>query len=362
MDIYGFFNSKDVADYLKFINYEFTLPEAAFIVYQSEHRTLGEKFEAWQELIDTMPDCPVEERRNVRPMESFHQFLRDYMELQKKILRTFRESDGYIYTYSFYDSPYYWGSMYFADADAAFADFEKEKEDYLADGEQRVRFVRLPVHGQADSERMGTIWIDMTMDLEVISMEASYPLLSEEEDALFRKFDWMFFLFPAPFRRGDIVIDRSCYPDKEGPFVLDVISTWDKDTMLKNGFSPQHPWVRSHEKGLKFRLEYGDSSDMSYAACYLDKECEGFPKLYHGNGWTYLNLELYREPLQGMDRVLKAVSSAMTYDQEYGGLSLEPELLCSAYQLILVEEMCKVNREFLEGCFPEDWKERAGLK
>ncbi|MCD8207973.1 MAG: hypothetical protein LUD72_08565 [Bacteroidales bacterium] len=361
MDIYRFFNSKDVADYLKDINYEFTLPEAAFLVYQSEHRTLEEKFAAWGELIDTMPDCPVEERRNVRPMESFHQFLRDYMELQKKILRMFRESDGHIYRYEFYDTPYYREDKYFVDADAVFAHFSQNKEGYLEGGKQRMRFIRQALQGQPDLEETDNIWIEMTMDLDVMSVD-TLNVLSDEEEALMEQFEGMFFMIPTPFKRGDILIDRSCYCRGPGPFVLDSISTWDRETLLQQGYAPQSRHVRSREEAIRFLQEYGDTTDMSYGGYFLDKEGEGFSMLYGENGATYLNLERYEEPLQGFDRVLKAVSSAMTVDPECGGPSLEPELLCGAYQLILTEEMCKVNRAFLEGCYLEEQKEQAGLK
>lgn len=59
MDIYSFFNSRDVADYLRGEKHEFTAAEAAYIVYLSDTATLDEKLVAWQEIVDTMPDCPV---------------------------------------------------------------------------------------------------------------------------------------------------------------------------------------------------------------------------------------------------------------------------------------------------------------
>ena len=61
MDIYNFINSKDIQEYLRGINYTFTTPEAAFLVYMCKHVTLEEKFQAWFEIIRTMPDSELEE-------------------------------------------------------------------------------------------------------------------------------------------------------------------------------------------------------------------------------------------------------------------------------------------------------------
>ena len=58
MDIYKFINSKDVRNYLKEINYEFTPVETAWLIWQST-KPLEERHKAWQEMIYTMPDVPI---------------------------------------------------------------------------------------------------------------------------------------------------------------------------------------------------------------------------------------------------------------------------------------------------------------
>ena len=65
MNIYNFINSKDVRKYLQDIDYQFTTPEAAFVVYWCKHATLDKKIEAWQEIIETMPDCSMERRESL---------------------------------------------------------------------------------------------------------------------------------------------------------------------------------------------------------------------------------------------------------------------------------------------------------
>ncbi len=384
MDICSFINSRDIAEHLRNIDYDFTLPEAAFIVYQSEISTMDEKFAAWQEMIDKMPDCELEDRCALwepKSAGSFHQFLRDYMALQKKILKMFYEADEAVYTYSVYatgkhpnskektelgDLEPEWNKVggYFADLQSAIADYKKEKEDYLSDGMLRVKFAKRSLLREPDPDRDCEITVHMTTDLDVIDVDY-YGLkeLSDEEFALDSRFAQMWFAFPTPFKRGDIVIDRSCRHNFfSGPFVLDGLLSWDRETLLKNGFSEQSPMVKSRDEQIARLTKSGDTSDMDYYAVYLDADDTGFPRIYNEVFWTYLNLERYVEPLKGMYRMLKPVSSALTYDPEYGGPSIEPELFCSAFQLIMMEQMCKYDRLRLERCLTEEAQELAGLK
>ena len=59
MNIYRFFNSKYIAEHLRSLNYQFTPLEIAAVVDMSRDATMDERFAAWQEIIDTMPDCEV---------------------------------------------------------------------------------------------------------------------------------------------------------------------------------------------------------------------------------------------------------------------------------------------------------------
>ena len=59
MNIYRFINSKDIRAHLQSLRYDFTPPEAAFLVWQCATATLSEKHIAWRELIQTMPDCAI---------------------------------------------------------------------------------------------------------------------------------------------------------------------------------------------------------------------------------------------------------------------------------------------------------------
>ena len=73
MNIYDFFNSRDVAEHCKNIGHKFTAMEIAFLVWQSNEHTLAEKHTAWQKIIDTMPDEPLPEYYWIN--NSLHDFL-----------------------------------------------------------------------------------------------------------------------------------------------------------------------------------------------------------------------------------------------------------------------------------------------
>ena len=72
MDICSFVNSPDIADYLRKVDYQFNSLETSWLIYQCKHITLEEKYAAWEELIATMPDCPVPDRPNCEPRDSLH--------------------------------------------------------------------------------------------------------------------------------------------------------------------------------------------------------------------------------------------------------------------------------------------------
>ena len=97
----GFYiDSPDTRSYLREIRYKFTIEEEAYLVWQCRRITLEAKFAAWEEIIQTTPDSAVIGRpfgRGER-VDSIHQFLRDYMALQKQRLTEFSQPGRWVYT------------------------------------------------------------------------------------------------------------------------------------------------------------------------------------------------------------------------------------------------------------------------
>ena len=55
-DFVEFINSEDVKQYVRETGYQLSSQEAAFVVWQSKNTPLEERFAAWKEIIETMPD------------------------------------------------------------------------------------------------------------------------------------------------------------------------------------------------------------------------------------------------------------------------------------------------------------------
>ena len=55
-DFVEFINSEDVKQYVRETDYQLSSQEAAFVVWQSKNTPLEERFAAWEEIIETMPD------------------------------------------------------------------------------------------------------------------------------------------------------------------------------------------------------------------------------------------------------------------------------------------------------------------
>ncbi len=99
-DIYEYFNSRDIAEHCRNINYKFSAIEAAYVVWHSNHHTLADKHNAWEKIIDTMPDERFHPNWDFNG-HTLHSFLRTYMQLQNEFIEDFCKSkDKYVYTYS----------------------------------------------------------------------------------------------------------------------------------------------------------------------------------------------------------------------------------------------------------------------
>lgn len=177
MDIYNFINSKDVAEYLKSINYNFSIMEASYIVYQCHNTTLKQKIEAWQEIIKTYPDCSYKRKRI--DIESMHQFLRSYIFLKQRGLENFyRNNDEAVYLYWWESSE---DDMVNAstDFDAVFSNYENCYEHFLKQIEENYFGV-----DTLENITFRKVWLDPSNNYgKYISLELNgkYEVMSVSE-------------------------------------------------------------------------------------------------------------------------------------------------------------------------------------
>ena len=188
MDLLRFIDSKDVSQHLENIHYQFTTPEAAFLIYCCHHATLKEKFAAWQEIIDTMPDCSMKQRYNMIAIDSFHHFLKEYLDLQRKILKMFYESEGAVYTYETYENlsfeknkEYEWceSKLFFPNFETCFSHYKKQYADNVV---EKSRFIKYMIVYSDNEERGKSISVEMNSEQNIISLTEKGVLQDSELD------------------------------------------------------------------------------------------------------------------------------------------------------------------------------------
>ena len=362
MDIYQFIDSRDIRNYLQDIKYKFTVPETAFLVYMSRRATLNEKLDAWQEIIDTMPDCSMGERINMVEIPSFRKFLTEYIALLKKLLDIFYKSEKAVYTYSFYEKEGNWvgsvGKIEWVEEGKVFSDFHTAfshvKKNYLDESLKKLRFTK-QYFFDAEDESEKRLTLEMNHDLKILSINEQ-GILNDSKIDLFLAFEGMWFAFPTPFRRGDILINPFL---SEKPFVLHDIRTWGSKEMLENGYSEEDGMVKNAGRTVERLMKNGDTSDMNYSGCYIGEDARNGFYIFSEVFWNYLYLERYTQPLKGEQRALTAIGSNLSTDREK---RISEELLCNTVHYYFMEEQCRRNRELIEREYTSEGKKLAGLE
>lgn len=300
MDICKFLNSCDVADYLREIGYEFTAPEAAFIIYRSSDATLDEKIAAWQEIAETMPDCSMEGRPNMDPIPSFRAFLHDYIDLQKRMLAWFEEPGECVYSiaYSFVDD---WeqDEGIFGDTKNCLAYLRScfGKRWYPEEAPLRYMIEKRPVNRPGSGESSTML---LNASLEVLAISRSH--LEGADLGLSLQFDGMWFAIPTPFKRGDVVCDAGFNPRA---IVVDSLPSWGKEKYIENGFSESDDDAAHADSTYERLARNGDISDMDAYGFIADDDGDVWCNF---TGYNYLDLG-YLKFLGGPDRWAFVVSA-----------------------------------------------------
>lgn len=329
MDIASFINSRDIREYLKEINYDFTSLEAAWLIYQCRSKALKEKQAAWQEIIDNMPDCSVKERPNCIEIKSLHAFLKDYMALQKRMYEDLKlKEEGFVYIvtlkYDSYENDFRLCSSY-----------EKCLE-YMKTVNDEDDLAEIKVEKRKVDDEHESILAFYNRKLELTGIESPSRFGEEVTDLQYYTFDGLWFNFPTPFKKGDILIDPE-RPESNGlcrgPVVCEEAGQ-DPDT----------------EKGRKYierMKESADTSDMDVWG-YFQNE---YGQLYSEVTDNYMDFEFYRGDLSGKKRLLKAMSNYLKGE-------IDAELLMLASHQIITEENIKEARPLW---FTKEGMELAGM-
>ena len=301
MNIYRFIQSKSIREYLEKSNHTFSSLEMAYIIWQCPDATLAERFDAWQEIIDIMPDSPLPDNMELQEMEGVHEFLKQYMKLQQEFLDEFnREEDGvYFYRYIYRELPdktWPWQYITMENFEHAFLSLSECKRaiqediDYELPLLSGINFSVPP--GRCEEEETVKIVVQRQMvsayfeitaflneSLEILAFDVPQKYLEPKGKKQMNAFKKMYFDIPIPFETGDIVYAEMSYPnlmsrEEPCPVVFDSISGDEKRCFIYSvdSNSPTGNFSRDEIK-------------------------------------NYLALEYYKDELNGLERFLKAVSS-----------------------------------------------------
>jgi hypothetical protein len=318
MNIYDFVDSRDIAEYWQKIDYKCTPLECAYLIHKSLTATLESKWSAWQEIIDTMPDSIIPERRWLKE-QSLHHLIKREMAFQKLIVDEFNDETNSVYTFCMYSDGEYSDCRRVYKTKASC--FEGIKE-YLEDETITKIRVRKQVIDCPDK----FVFVYFNRDLRPIEVygvdfnKVDNPPENKDDDI---GFEGLWLSFPTPFKRGDIVVDK----DFGNIAVLDCMATWTSEEMKANGMTGDDKYFAGEDRVLALHKKDGDETDMCSGGYFYDSEY-GFD---HDHIDNYLNIEYVRDELKGTDRVLIALSN-------YIKGKIDIELLCYAVDLLTKEE------------------------
>ena len=314
MNIFDFIDSVAISEHLQKINYKFSATEKAFLIFHSEWRGLKEKHAAYEELIRTETDTKIEKRPNTREYPSLFLLLRRYMEIENKLISEFYDTGDAVFRYKYlcgddesFCEDYETVFPTLADCEAA---FREDIEDYGRDPGMRYYVMRMDSLVNVGQN----IEIRFSPCGDILTVSAN--MIDEETFDVLSAFDGMWFDFPTPFKRGDVIIEepRFGFSKPKAPLVVTSVSSWNKADYLENGYTERDSELEHCDKIYNVMKENGDFSDMTVRGYY------GYDDgtFYYEVGHNLMSHEYYTEPLEGGYRVLKVIS-----DFERGELSLD---------------------------------------
>lgn len=315
MDYIRFVNSRDIREYLYDIGYKLSGEQKLFVVYNSYRTPLDEKIEALKNLLQ-------EEDENVK-LRNPH-YWRDDDSVFKKEISLHALTAGIIENYEtllfklketepccFYElSTYedgddnYSRKGYFPSFEAAYS----YCRNYCLSNDSDEEFYAFKIRKQYYEGSIDQKWGNVEDKYAEACFNCQGQLLNITDNLVLSsdRYDYstdgLFFYLPVPFKKGDIVI--TC-----------------KETFLRgstNGFmydqDQREPYVLQGDFFPDEKLNNGvDSSDINVSCIYLNRFSDSCAVVSEVNVHTY-DIEYYRKPLTGRNRILKLIGSIIKKD------------------------------------------------
>lgn len=306
MDVFSFINSRDIRDYLKQIEYRFNSLEVAWLIWQCRSMSYEDKKGAWQEVINTMTDCKVESRANVKGWDSLHSMLRQYISKMDSIIHDFyTKQKDCVFMYRFLckgDSEW---CENFQTVFCSLDDCNIALKNELSEGYDVIEY---EIKKQSLQD-VNKYWlVSYTAEDHIIDADY-FPMKEKDNSILNCSFAGMWFDFPTPFKRGSIVKENkgnhAVKWDCDGGMVLKEISTWNASNEIRKN---------------------GDYTDMNGYGYFVNPD----GTVYQESMYHYMNLEYYNGPYEKNERILKAISMNLKGEADL-------DFLLCVYRRLLLE-------------------------
>lgn len=304
MEIFEFIDSKSIREHLKSINYSFSNVEKSFLVYMSTKATIEQKHKAFKKIIASGKDEKIERRPNTGEYPSLFEFLKRYMEIENKIVEEFYNTKESIYRYRYLC---HGDNSYCEDFETVFPNFDlcdKAFKDDIEDynGDENLHFYEYRMDSLTEIGKK--IILKFTPNNELLEIYAT--CLDEEQSNVLSAFDGMWFAFPTPFKKGDILISHrynQLYVDKT-PVVVESLSTWTKEEFVENECIKTEKEIERREYLYNQYKINGDISDLNIRGYFGCLDGTFFWEVSH----SILDYDYYEGPFTHGYRILNVIS------------------------------------------------------
>ena len=332
MNIYDLLNSRSIAEYWKEINYQPDSLETAWLIYKNRKLGFDKKCELWERIAWEMPDMEIIRRPNCSHYDSLHDFLYRFMAVSRRFSDWFYDNAGCVYTLKDADND--WSFNY------AFSSVESIKEFIKTEECEDIESFVIK-RTAVDNYQSNPASIKINKNFDIIFQDlwnyGAFPCDEDEYDMLIA-FEGMWFDFPVPFKRGDVIynpyykcgFDASEIVERTELFVVLALEC-----------------VSEKVKKWFFEGENGDSTDMVFSGY---TQWRG-GTVYRESFCNYMDFEFYNGEYEGTQRIIKALSN---YEK---GL-IDAELLMHAYHQILSEERARTDIPYF---YTREGLELAGI-
>ena len=345
MNILPFLNSRDMAEYLKKINYNFSLKELAYIIWHNSTEPLGRKRMAWRKLCAICGDFKLE--RHIlddyiqrRPLSKI---IDDLFNEENELLRKFYDREGSVYSFTLHCAgDQSWCEEYERVFSSCAACLDCISNEY---GSGR-KIDKIIIKKRYIGYSTGAICLKLNGDRQVLGV---YGDDFEWNDGA-TPADWLdniWVKFPTPFKRGDILQS----PDCDKPFVLFDLSVWSGEELKAQGGVSDEKALAAADEFIDYHSRMGDGSDMYGKAWFFD----GNGNIYWDHVMNCYDFEYYRGDLTGINRCLAVLSSAVKGE-------VDVDFLLSACKTIALQEQLKDSLHRLNCNYVQKFLSQFGLK